>query len=150
MKCPFCGKEDSKVIDSRPADDGLSIRRRRQCVFCNKRFTTYEKIEIIPLVVIKKDFSRQLYDRRKIESGIFRSINKRPISMEQVSSMIDSIESEIFSYGDREVPSCHIGELVLEHLKALDSVAYIRFASIYQEFDDADTFVELIRKLKED
>ncbi|MCR5625089.1 MAG: transcriptional regulator NrdR [Lachnospiraceae bacterium] len=148
MKCPFCGEDDSKVIDSRPADDGASIRRRRSCISCNRRFTTYERVEAIPIFVIKKDNSRQLYDRSKVESGIFRSINKRPVSVEQVETMIDEIESIIFSSVSKEVKSSYIGELVLEKLKKVDAVAYVRFASIYMEFNDVDTFMDVIKELK--
>ncbi len=148
MKCPFCGVDDTRVIDSRSADDNSSIRRRRECIKCKKRFTTYERVEAIPVVVIKKDQSREGYDRNKIKSGIFRSINKRPISMEQVSEMLNSIENDIFKQDAKEIQSSFIGELVLEKLKDLDSVAYVRFASIYKEFNDVDTFIDVIQELK--
>lgn len=147
MKCPFCNAEDTKVIDSRPAEDNASIRRRRQCEQCGKRFTTYEKLETLPLMVIKKDDSREPYDRSKIEAGIVRSCHKRPVSVEQISQMIDEIENEIFSLGDKEVPTNVIGEKVMEKLKALDEVAYVRFASVYREFKDVHTFMDEIGKL---
>ncbi len=149
MKCPFCGKEDTRVIDSRPCDDNASIRRRRECDKCHKRFTTYERVEAIPLVVIKKDQTREPYDRTKIESGIFRSCHKRPISISQINEMVDSIEAAIFAREDKEIPSSDIGQMVISKLKEIDSVAYVRFASIYQEFKDVDTFVDVIRKLKD-
>jgi len=147
MKCPFCNAEDTKVIDSRPADDNASIRRRRQCETCGKRFTTYEKLETLPLMVIKKDETREPYDRAKIEAGIVTSCHKRPISVEQISRMIDEIENEVFSLGDKEVPTSVIGEKVMEKLKALDEVAYVRFASVYREFKDVKTFMDEIGKL---
>lgn len=148
MKCPFCGKENTKVIDSRPSDDDTSIRRRRQCDACRKRFTTYENVEAIPLVVIKKDLTREPYDRTKLEAGLFRSCHKRPISMEQIRNLLDEIESAIFEQEKKEISTTIIGEMVLEHLKPLDAVAYIRFASVYREFEDIETFMEEIRKLQ--
>ena len=138
MKCPFCGQEDTKVIDSRPADDNCSIRRRRQCEKCKKRFTTYEKIETIPLVVIKKDNTREPYDRSKIEAGIFRSCHKRPVSVEEINKLIDEIENEIFNLEQREVKSSDIGEIVMDKLKNFEAVAYVRFASVYREFKDVN------------
>lgn len=147
MKCPFCGEEDTKVIDSRPADEGSSIRRRRQCDKCTKRFTTYEKVEAIPLMVIKKDQTREPYDRAKIEKGVFRSCHKRPISVTQMNAMIDKIEAEIFNLGVREVKSNDIGELVMNRIEELDAVAYVRFASIYREFKDVDTFMQELKKI---
>lgn len=147
MKCPFCGEENTKVIDSRPADDNSSIRRRRQCEKCDKRFTTYEKLEAIPLVVIKKDMTREPYDRSKIERGLFRSCTKRPISIDQINQVVDSIETEIFNLEKKEVPSQYIGEVVMERLKGLDPVAYVRFASIYREFKDVNTFMDEIKKI---
>lgn len=148
MKCPFCGKENTRVIDSRPSDDDTSIRRRRQCDACRKRFTTYENVEALPFVVIKKDLTREPYDRTKLEAGLFRSCHKRPISMEQIRNLLDEIESAIFEQEKKEISTTVIGEMVLEHLKALDAVAYIRFASVYREFEDIDTFMEEIRKLQ--
>lgn len=147
MKCPFCGKENTRVIDSRPADDGGSIRRRRQCDECGKRFTTYEKVETIPLVVIKKDNIREAYDRAKIESGVFRSCHKRPISVDQIASLVDEIETIIFSLEEKEIPSSKIGEIVMDKLKDLDAVAYVRFASVYREFKDVNTFMQEIKKI---
>ncbi|MEG0214944.1 MAG: transcriptional regulator NrdR [Hungatella sp.] len=147
MKCPFCNAEDTKVIDSRPADDNNSIRRRRQCENCGKRFTTYEKLDTMPLMVIKKDNSREMYDRSKIESGVVHSCHKRPISIQQVDSMIDEIENQIFNLEEKEVATSVIGEMVMAKLKALDEVAYVRFASVYREFKDVNTFMEEIGKL---
>ncbi|WP_434311603.1 transcriptional regulator NrdR [Hominifimenecus sp. rT4P-3] len=145
MKCPFCNAEDTKVIDSRPADN--SIRRRRQCEACGKRFTTYEKVETIPLMIIKKGDRREPYDRAKLEGGVMRACHKRPISMDLVSSMIDEIENEIMGREEKEIPSSEVGELVMEHLRQLDDVAYVRFASVYREFKDVDTFLREIEKV---
>lgn len=146
MKCPFCGEDDTRVIDSRPADENMSIRRRRQCDKCQKRFTTYEKVEAIPLVVIKKDQTREPYDRTKIEKGVFRSCHKRPISVPQMNHLVDQVEAKVFSKEEREIPSSYIGELVMRYLEELDAVAYVRFASIYREFKDVDTFMEELKK----
>ena len=148
MKCPFCGFEESKVIDSRPADDGERIRRRRECLSCAKRFTTHEVIETVPIVVVKRDKSREVFNRSKLMAGFLRACEKRPISMEQVEGMIDAIESKLQSSYDREVTSQHIGELVMELLKDVDKVAYIRFASVYKNFEDADTFMEELDRLR--
>ena len=142
MKCPFCGEDDTRVIDSRPADENMSIRRRRQCDKCQKRFTTYEKVEAIPLVVIKKDQTREPYDRTKIEKGVFRSCHKR-----QMNHLVDQVEAKVFSKEEREIPSSYIGELVMRYLEELDAVAYVRFASIYREFKDVDTFMEELKKI---
>ena len=147
MKCPFCGKENTRVIDSRPADDGSSIRRRRQCDECSKRFTTYEKVEIIPLVVIKKDNSREPYERTKVEAGIFRSCHKRPISIDQINALVDEVENAIFNIEEKEIPSSMIGQLIMEKLRDLDPVAYVRFASVYREFKDVNTFMSEIKKI---
>lgn len=147
MKCPFCNAQDTKVIDSRPADDNASIRRRRQCEICGKRFTTYEKLETLPLMVIKKDNTREAYDRSKIEAGIVTSCHKRPVSIDQITGLIDEIENEIFATGDQEIPTAVIGEKVMEKLKNLDEVAYVRFASVYREFKDVKTFMDEIGKL---
>ena len=149
MKCPFCGNEDTKVIDSRPSEDNNSIRRRRQCDVCSKRFTTYEKIETIPLVVIKKDNNRESYDRSKIESGVYRSCHKRPISVDQIVKLVDEVENVIFSMDEKEIPSSVIGELVMNKLKELDAVAYVRFASVYREFKDVNTFMKELEKVIE-
>lgn len=147
MRCPFCGEENTKVIDSRPADDNSSIRRRRQCEQCRKRFTTYEKLEAIPLVIIKKDMAREPYDRSKLEQGIFRSCTKLPISMAEIGEMVDGIENEIFNFAEKEISSQRIGEIVMKRLKQLNPVAYVRFASIYREFKDVNTFMDEIKKI---
>lgn len=147
MKCPFCGEENTRVIDSRPSDDNNSIRRRRQCDECTKRFTTYEKVEAIPLVVIKKDMNREPYDRTKIESGVFRSCHKRPISVEQINALVDDVETAIFNLEQKEIPSSKIGEIVMDRLKDLDAVAYVRFASVYREFKDVNTFMNELKKI---
>lgn len=147
MKCPYCGDENTRVIDSRPADDGDSIRRRRQCDACDKRFTTYEKVETIPVFVIKKDNTREPYDRSKIERGIMLSVRKRSIPLDEITDMIDSIEAKIFGMDTKEVPSSVIGELIMEHLRKLDQVAYVRFASVYREFQDVDTFMNELQKI---
>jgi transcriptional repressor NrdR len=147
MKCPFCNKDNTRVIDSRPADDNCSIRRRRQCDECQRRFTTYEKVETIPLVVIKKDNNREPYDRSKIEAGIFRSCHKRPISVDQITALVDEVETLIFNREDKEIPSHIIGEIVMDKLKELDPVAYVRFASVYREFKDVNTFMNELKKI---
>ena len=147
MKCPYCGKEDTRVIDSRPADGDTSIRRRRICDACGKRFTTYEKIETIPLVVIKKDNNSEPYDRSKIEGGILRACHKRPVSINQIKKLVDEIETEIYSREEKEISSREIGELVMSRLKDLDPVAYVRFASVYREFKDVETFMDELKKI---
>ena len=149
MKCPYCSATDTRVIDSRPAEDGSSIRRRRCCDECGKRFTTYEKKETIPLIVIKKDNNREQYDRAKIESGILSACYKRPISAADIQKTIEKIETEIFSREEKEIPTSVIGEIVMEKLKELDEVAYVRFASIYREFKDVNTFMSEIKKILE-
>ena len=147
MKCPYCGEDDTKVIDSRPADDNSSIRRRRQCERCGKRFTTYEKLETMPFMVIKKDRTREPYNRSKVEAGIVRSCHKRPVSTQQINAMLDEIENEIFNCEDKEVETTVIGELVMDKLKKLDEVAYVRFASVYREFKDVNTFMDELKKI---
>ncbi len=147
MKCPFCGFEESKVIDSRPTDEGEKIRRRRECISCGKRFTTYEIIESVPIIVVKKDKSREVFNRVKLFNGILRSCEKRPVSIEDIDKMVGEIEAELQNSLDREVTSVHIGELVMEKLKAIDEVAYVRFASVYRQFKDINTFMEEITKL---
>ncbi len=147
MKCPFCGHENTRVIDSRPAEDNNSIRRRRVCDECDKRFTTYEKIETIPLIVIKKDNNREAYDRSKIEAGVLRACHKRPVSAAQISQLVDEVETEVFNYEDKEIPSAVIGELVMDKLKDLEAVAYVRFASVYREFKDISTFMDELKKV---
>ncbi len=147
MKCPFCGHENTRVIDSRPADENNSIRRRRVCDDCEKRFTTYEKVETIPLIVIKKDNTREPYDRTKIEAGLFRACYKRPISTDKITHLIDEVETEIFSREDKEIPSTVIGEAIMDRLKDLEAVAYVRFASVYREFKDVNTFMDELKKV---
>lgn len=149
MKCPYCGKSDTRVVDSRPAEDGSSIRRRRCCDECGKRFTTYEKVETIPLIVIKKDCNREQYDRAKIERGVLRACYKRPISAEEIQKTVEKIETEIFDREEKEIPANVIGEIVMENLKELDEVAYVRFASVYREFKDVNTFMSEIKKILE-
>ncbi|MBO5936489.1 MAG: transcriptional regulator NrdR [Clostridia bacterium] len=147
MKCPFCGYEESKVIDSRPTDDGEKIRRRRECIACAKRFTTYEIIESVPIVVVKKDKSRQAFDRVKLFNGMLRACEKRPVSIDQLEKVVTDIETELQNSLDREVTSVHIGELVMTKLKELDEVAYVRFASVYRQFKDINTFMDELTKL---
>ncbi len=149
MKCPFCSHENTRVIDSRPADDNNSIRRRRVCDECGKRFTTYEKVETIPLIVIKKDDNRETFDRTKIEAGVLRACHKRPISANQIKDLVDEVENEIFGREEKEIPSRVIGEIVMNKLKDLEAVAYVRFASVYREFKDVNTFVEELKKFLE-
>lgn len=150
MKCPFCSHENTRVIDSRPAEDNNSIRRRRVCDECGKRFTTYEKIETIPLIIIKKDNNREAYDRAKIEAGVLRSCHKRPVSAQQITTLVDEVENEIFNREEREIPSGTIGELVMNKLKDLDAVAYVRFASVYREFKDVNTFMDELKSVLND
>lgn len=147
MKCPFCGCNDTRVIDSRPSEDDLEIRRRRQCNGCNKRFTTFEKAETFPMIVVKKDNTREPYNRAKLEAGILRACHKRPVSIQQISELIDQVENELYGEGEREVSSILIGEHVMDKLKDLEEVAYIRFASVYREFTDVNAFTEELKKL---
>ena len=147
MKCPFCGHDNTRVIDSRPADENNSIRRRRVCDECSRRFTTYEKVETIPLIVIKKDDNSETYDRSKIEAGVLRACHKRPVSANQITKLVDDVETEIFNRGEKEIPSRVIGELVMDRLKNLDAVAYVRFASVYREFKDINTFMDELKKV---
>ena len=146
MRCPYCGEENTRVIDSRPADDNSSIRRRRSCDECGKRFTTYEKVEMVPLLVIKKDNKRELYDRNKIQEGIIRSCHKRPVSINTISEIVDEIETQIFNLDEKEIPTSVIGEMVMDKLKDIDAVAYVRFASVYREFKDINTFMVELKK----
>jgi transcriptional repressor NrdR len=148
MKCPKCGYNESKVIDSRPSEEGASIRRRRECLSCQNRFTTYETVEKLPLLVIKKDKTRQTFDKTKLLNGIIEACHKRPITLEQMESVVNEIELELQNSLTHEVPSSKIGVLVMEKLKALDEVAYVRFASVYREFKDLDTFMRELEKLK--
>ena len=150
MKCPFCSHENTRVIDSRPAEDNNSIRRRRVCDECGKRFTTYEKIETIPLIIIKKDNNREAYDRAKIEAGVLRACHKRPVSAQQITTLVDEVENEIFNREEREIPSGTIGELVMNKLKDLDAVAYVRFASVDREFKDVNTFMDELKSVLND
>ncbi|WP_316630612.1 transcriptional regulator NrdR [uncultured Ruminococcus sp.] len=147
MKCPYCGFEESKVIDSRPADEGERIRRRRECLKCGKRFTTHEVIETVPIVVVKRDKSREVFDRAKLTAGILRACEKRPVSVEQIEKMVDTIEAQLQSSLDREVTSMTIGELTMDQLKNVDEVAYVRFASVYRQFKDINTFMDELNKL---
>ena len=147
MKCPFCNQDNTRVVDSRPADDNTAIRRRRMCDACGKRFTTYEKVETIPLIVIKKDQNREQFDRSKIEAGVLRACHKRPVSAEQIHRLVDDGETEVFNLEEREIPSSVIGEIVMDKLKDLEAVAYVRFASVYREFKDVNTFMDELKKI---
>ena len=147
MKCPFCGYADSKVIDSRPADDGTTIRRRRECLDCQKRFTTYEIIERMPLVVIKRDGSRQSFDRVKVINGMVRACEKRPVSVSLLEKVADEVEQELRGQLESEVKSVRIGEMVMERLKRIDEISYVRFASVYRSFKDIQTFMEELAKI---
>ncbi|MBO5896975.1 MAG: transcriptional regulator NrdR [Clostridia bacterium] len=147
MKCPYCGFEESKVIDSRPTDEGERIRRRRECMSCTKRFTTYEIIESVPIVVVKKDKSREVFDRDKLFNGMMRACEKRPVSVDVIEKAIDEIEAELQNSLDREVTSVKIGEYVMDKLKDIDEVAYVRFASVYRQFKDINTFMSELKKL---
>lgn len=147
MRCPYCGEENTKVMDSRPAEDGDSIRRRRMCERCGKRFTTFEKVETIPILVIKKDNTRVPYERSKIEAGVLRACHKRPVSSVQLNNLIDEVENSLFRSGLAEIPTTRIGELVMDKLKQVDQVAYVRFASVYREFKDVESFMSELQKL---
>ena len=150
MKCPFCNAEDTRVIDSRPADENTAIRRRRQCELCGKRFTTYETVESLPMVVIKKDGSRQSFDKRKVLNGMIRACEKRPVPFEVLEQKADEIEQTLQNSLEREVSTEYIGELVMDKLRAVDEVAYVRFASVYRQFKDIDTFMQELTKLLND
>lgn len=150
MKCVFCGALDSKVLDSRTADDFLSIRRRRECIACGKRFTTYETIEITPVLVIKNSGNRQAFDENKIKNGIIRSCEKRPVPMEKIDKLVEDIKKKIFNSLEKEIPSSKIGEMVMDGLKEIDEVAYIRFASVYRQFKDTETFLKELEKMIND
>lgn len=147
MRCPFCSCEESKVIDSRPTDEGERIRRRRECISCQKRFTTYEIIESVPVIVVKKDKSREVFDRNKLFNGLLRACEKRPVPLEKIDSAVNEIEATLQNSLDREVTSVHIGELAMDKLKDLDEVAYVRFASVYRQFKDINTFMDELAKL---
>lgn len=148
MRCVFCGHDDSKVLDSRPVEEGRSIRRRRECLECGKRFTTYERVEELPLVVVKSDNRRELFDAGKILNGMVKACDKRPIPLSVLESIVNDIERELTNSLEREVSSKHIGELVMERLRSIDEVAYVRFASVYRIFEDVSTFIDEIRKLQ--
>ena len=147
MKCPYCGYEDDRVIDSRPTEEGTAVRRRRECSKCQKRYTTYEKVESLPLIVIKKDKTRQPFNREKIINGILRACEKRPVSLDDVEKIVNEIESQLYNSLQREVTTKDIGEMVMVKLKNLDEVAYVRFASVYRQFKDINTFMDELRKL---
>ena len=147
MKCPFCGNDNTRVVHSRPVDDNTAIRRRRMCDTCGKRFTSYENVELSPLMVVKKDQTREQYNRNKIEDGVIRACHKRPVSAQQIKDLVDSVETEIYNKGEREIPTTEIGEMVMNRIKTLDAVAYVRFASVYREFKDVETFMDEIRKM---
>ncbi len=147
MKCPYCDYFETKVIDSRPTDEGQTIRRRRECVKCNKRYTTYEKIEEIPLVLVKKDGNRQSYNRNKLLSGIIRACEKRPVSMVEIERLVDEIEKDLYNSMEKEITTKFIGERVMSKLKSIDEVAYVRFASVYRQFKDINTFMDELKKL---
>lgn len=149
MKCRFCGNLESKVIDSRPTEEGMNIRRRRECLNCGKRFTTYEIIETLPIVVVKKDKSRETFDRNKLLNGLLRACEKRPVSVHTLEELVDEIETVIHNSLEREITSVQIGELVMERLKDIDEVAYVRFASVYRQFKDSNTFLTELKKLLE-
>ena len=150
MKCPYCGDQDSKVVDSRHSEDGQSIRRRRECLSCQKRFTTYETVESLPMIVIKRDNSRQSFDRNKVLNGMLRACEKRPVAMADLELAADEIEQSIQNSLDREVSTARIGELVMERLKPLDEVAYVRFASVYRQFKDINSFMRELNKILEE
>ena len=150
VKCPFCSFSESKVIDSRPTDEGEKIRRRRECMNCGKRFTTYEIIENVPIIVVKKDKSREEFDRDKLFRGILRSCEKRPVSIDTIDKMVNDIETSLQNSLDREVTSVHIGEMVMDKLKDIDEIAYVRFASVYRQFKDINTFMDELSKLLRD
>ena len=147
MKCPFCGHPESKVIDTRPTDEGERIRRRRECLSCLKRFTTYEIVETLPIIVVKKDKSREPFERNKLFNGLLRACEKRPVSLEALEKIVDEIEAELLNSLEREVTSLRIGELAMEKLKQVDEIAYVRFASVYRQFADVNSFMEEITRL---
>lgn len=150
MRCPYCGEVESRVIDSRPTEDGERIRRRRECLSCRKRFTTYEVVETVPLMVVKKDGSREAFDRQKLMNAMLRSCGKRPVSYEMLERAVDNIEQTLMSSYDREVSSVRIGELTMQELKKIDEVAYVRFASVYRQFADVESFFNELKKLMGD
>lgn len=147
MKCPFCDYYETKVVDSRPTDEGQAIRRRRECIKCSKRFTTYEKIEKMPLLIVKKDGTRESYDRNKVINGILKACEKRPVPLSTIEEMVDDIERVLYNSMDKEVTSQYIGEMIMSKLKNVDDVAYVRFASVYRQFKDINTFMEELKKI---
>lgn len=149
LRCPFCFHTDSKVLDSRATEEGASIRRRRECLSCNRRFTTYERLDEVPFMVVKKDGRREPFNRSKILTGVLRACEKRPISIDEIENMVDKIEREVRNKTDREVSGAEIGEMVMEHLKELDEVAYVRFASVYRQFKDTSSFLSELQQLLE-
>lgn len=150
MRCPFCGFDDSRVIDSRPTDEGVAIRRRRECIECAKRFTTYEKVESLPIIVIKKDKTRELFNREKLLAGLTRACEKRPVEARSLDALVDKIENDLQNTLKREISTKEIGEKVMEGLRAIDEVAYVRFASVYRQFKDVNTFIAEVNKLLTD
>lgn len=147
LKCPFCSHYESKVVDSRPTDEGQAIRRRRECIVCAKRFTTYEKIEEIPLIVVKKSGNREPYNRNKILNGVIRSCEKRPVSLQDIEELVDDIEKHLYNMMEREITTEYIGNLVIDKIRTLDEIAYVRFASVYREFKDINTFMDEVKKI---
>ena len=147
MKCPYCGESDSRVIDSRPADDGERIRRRRECLSCHKRFTTYEVVETVPMMVRKKDKSREAFNRQKLLNGMMRACEKRPVSYQMLETAVDNIEQTLLNSYEREISTVYVGELAMQELKNIDEVAYVRFASVYRQFGDIDSFMEELKEL---
>ncbi|MBC7087204.1 MAG: transcriptional repressor NrdR [Tissierellales bacterium] len=150
MKCPYCDFPESKVVDTRPTDEGQSIRRRRECIRCGKRFTTYEKIEEVPVMVVKRDGNRQAYDRNKLMNGIIKACEKRPVPMNVIEKIVDEIEKTIFNSLEKEIKSTDIGEMVMKELKDVDEVSYVRFASVYRQFKDVNSFLDELKKLLDD
>ena len=150
MKCPFCNFADTKVIDSRAQDDNSVIRRRRVCEKCGKRFTTYERVDMIPITVIKRDGTREIFDKAKLQNGIMKSCNKRPVTAQQIQKLVDDIENTLAGSGEREVESKQLGNMVIERLKDLDEVAYVRFASVYRQFKDINSFIDELEKMLHD
>lgn len=147
MKCPFCDFFDTKVVDSRPTDEGQTIRRRRECIECSKRFTTYEKIESIPLIIVKKDGNREHYNRNKVLNGILKACEKRPVPLKEIEEIVDEIERALYNSMEKEITSQHIGEMIMNRLKIIDEVSYVRFASVYRQFKDINTFMEELKLL---
>ena len=150
MRCPYCGRLQSRVVDSRQSEDGSSIRRRRECEGCGRRFTTYERIDMVPLIVVKKDQTRETFDVNKLRAGMVKACEKRPVSLGQIDDLVRSVEKKVYSMGDTEVTSLAVGEIVMEELKKLDEVAYVRFASVYRQFKDIQTFMNELSKLLTD